>query len=353
MRKAAIYKFAGNALPVWGVAATVAFGTWVALRLIHRVARVRLKNASEEMGTRVSDLILALLQGTKWYFEIGLSLYIGAMQLTIAKKTDARLDQAMLLIVLAQLFVWGSRCIEYGVARYRQRHSVTAAAATSMTLITFVLRFAWAATLVLLALDNLGINITTLVAGLGVGGVAVALAVQSTLGDLLSSVSIVFDKPFVVGDAIAVDTFQGTVEHVGLKTTRLRSVSGEQIIISNSDLLKSRIRNYKRMRERQVHFTLGVSYATPHEHLAAIPDLVRAAVEAQPKTRFVRTHFKAYTAVALEFEVVYDVLERDYRTYMDTLHAINLAIFKQFGEEGIQFAYPTSTVMVSQGALPI
>jgi small-conductance mechanosensitive channel len=205
----------------------------------------------------------------------------------------------------------------------------------------------WAA-VVLIALDNLGVHITTLVAGLGVGGIAVALAVQNILGDLFSSVTIILDKPFVIGDFIIVGDFLGSVEHIGLKTTRVRSLSGEQLVFANSDLLKSRIRNFKQMTERRIVFAFGVIYQTAADKLAAIPGLVREIVEAQPQARFDRAHFKAFGGSSLDFEVVYWVTNPDYNLYMDIQQAINLGLFRRFAAEGIEFAYPTQTLYVEK-----
>jgi small-conductance mechanosensitive channel len=206
----------------------------------------------------------------------------------------------------------------------------------------------WLAIL-LLALDNLGFNVTALIAGLGVGGVAVALAVQNILGDLFASLSILIDKPFVVGDFIVIDDYMGSVEHVGLKTTRVRSLSGEQLVFSNSDLLKSRLRNYGRMFERRVVFTLGVTYQTPREQLKQIPAILKAAVEAQERTRFDRSHFAKYGDFSLNFETVYYVLGPDYTLYMNIQQAINLYVHEQFEQAGIDFAYPTQTLLVRRG----
>jgi small-conductance mechanosensitive channel len=204
----------------------------------------------------------------------------------------------------------------------------------------------WAAVLLVL-LDNLGVNITTLIAGLGVGGIAVALAAQNVLGDLFSSLSIVLDKPFVVGDFIVIGEFMGSVEHVGLKTTRLRSLSGEQVVFSNTDLLNSRIRNYGRMFERRVVSKIGVTYQTPAGKLRRIPTIIRDIVEAQDKVRFDRAHFQTFGDSALTFEFVYYVLTPEYNYYMDVQQSINLALFEQLAAEGVEFAYPTQTVFVS------
>jgi small-conductance mechanosensitive channel len=193
----------------------------------------------------------------------------------------------------------------------------------------------------LLALANLGIEIGPLLAGLGIGGIAIALAVQTVLGDLLASLSIALDKPFAVGDALQIDTLTGTVENIGVKSTRLRSVSGEQIIMSNADILKSRVRNFGRMRERRVAMSLNVSYDTPADTLRAIPIAVREVVTAQPNTRFDRCHFMAYAESALQFELVFIVTSADYGVYADVQQAVNLAILERFGSLGVRFALPT------------
>jgi small-conductance mechanosensitive channel len=206
----------------------------------------------------------------------------------------------------------------------------------------------WSAAL-LLMLDNLGVDVTALVAGLGVGGIAVALAVQNILGDLFASLSIALDKPFVIGDFVIVGDFMGTIERVGLTTTRIRSLSGEQLVFSNSDLLASRIRNYKRMQERRVAFSVGVTYQTSPDTLEAIPGMIRELIENQQTTRFDRAHFKAFGDSAYLFEIVYYVLDPDYNRFMDTQQAINLGICRRFAEHGIEFAYPTRTVHFAGG----
>jgi small-conductance mechanosensitive channel len=196
----------------------------------------------------------------------------------------------------------------------------------------------------LLALENLGFNVTTLLAGLGIGGVAVALAAQGILGDVFASVTIALDKPFAIGDFITIDDVMGTVEQVGLKTTRLRSLSGEQIVLANTDLLKGRVHNFKRLSERRVEFTLGVAQDTAASKVALIPAIIREAINAQPKTRFERAHFKKYGDANLIFESAYYFGDPDYNLYMDVQQAINLAIQRGLQEEGIISVRPTPTV---------
>lgn len=199
-------------------------------------------------------------------------------------------------------------------------------------------------------LDNLGFKISTLLAGLGIGGVAVALAGQTILKDLFSYFSILFDKPFKLGDFIVVGEFMGTVEHIGIKTTRIRSLGGEQLIFSNTDLTDSRVRNYKEMRERRVVFRIGVIYQTAAASLKEIPGIVKKIIEDEKEARFDRTHFCSYGDYSLNFEIVYYVLDRDYNKYMDVHQRINLQIFEEFKKKGIEFAYPTQTLFVEQPA---
>jgi small-conductance mechanosensitive channel len=254
------------------------------------------------------------------------------------------------LIVLAaitQVALWASAVVDHLLKRQQRRMgSEDANLATAMGALRFGARVAvWAAAL-LIALDTLGVDITTLIAGLGVGGIAVALAVQNVLGDLFASASIVLDKPFVIGDFIVMGQSMGVVEHVGLKTTRLRALSGEELVIANSDLLASRIQNFKRMRERRVAFDIGVVYGTSAKSLRAIPDLIRAAVESQENARFDRSHFKSFGDSALIFETVYFMTVPDHLAYMDTQQAINLALYETFESQGIEFAFPTQTLFL-------
>lgn len=198
----------------------------------------------------------------------------------------------------------------------------------------------------LMMLANLGVDVTALVAGLGIGGVAVALALQNILSDLFASISILLDKPFVVGDFIIVGEELGTVEKIGIKTTRVRSLGGEQLIFANNDLLQSRVRNYKRMDERRIVFRVGIVYETPGDKLEAISGMLREIVEGIEQTRFDRAHFAEFGDFALQFEVVYYVLSSDFAIYRDIQQRINLAIFRRFERESIGFAYPTQMLHI-------
>ncbi|MDP4645196.1 MAG: mechanosensitive ion channel family protein [Opitutales bacterium] len=213
---------------------------------------------------------------------------------------------------------------------------------------SFIARLIIWAIALLLVVDNLGYDVTALVAGLGITGIAVALALQNILGDLFASLSIVLDKPFVIGDFIIVGDLLGVVERIGLKTTRVRSLSGEQLIFSNSDLLSSRVRNFKQMQERRIAFSIGVIYQTTPDQLEAIPPKIKEIVEDVENARFDRAHFKGFGDSSYDFEIVYYVLLADYLVYMDIQQNINLAICRWFAEEGIEFAYPTRTLHINR-----
>ncbi|GAB3548682.1 mechanosensitive ion channel family protein [Noviherbaspirillum agri] len=287
-----------------------------------------------------------LLSATRLPFFVGVSLLAGASQLDLAPHHDRWLHYAWIVILVSQVALWATRMVSVSAERAFARHrEINPAGATHLMLAGLVARVLVWVLAALVMLDNLGFNITTLMASLGIGGIAVALAVQNILGDIFSSVSIALDKPFVIGDFIIVDSYMGTVEYVGMKTTRLRSLGGEQIIFSNTELLKQRIRNYKRMQERRVLFEFRISYDTPVGDVERIPQIVKEIVDAcAPSTRFDRAHFKSYGESALQFEVVYYMLDPDYNKYMDIQQRINLALLRRFREYGISFAYPTRTL---------
>jgi small-conductance mechanosensitive channel len=282
---------------------------------------------------------------TRGWFILAAALYAGSIALDLPSRADRVLGLGIGLALLVQSVVWGNAVITLGVGRYvGRRVEQDASSATTAAVLSFLARLALWTVALLLALDNLGVDVTALVAGLGVGGIAVALALQNVLGDIFAAFSIMLDKPFRIGDFIVVDELLGTVEHIGLKTTRVRSLSGEQLVFSNADLLNSRIRNFKRMQERRVVFGFGVTYDTPADQLERIPAIVQRIVESRPLTRFDRAHFKSFGPSSLDFEVVYYVLTPDYNTRMDIQHAINLELCRQFGQLAIAFAYPTQTL---------
>lgn len=342
------YTFLGSTVGAW----LTMLAIWAAVTLVFVVVKKlvvwRLEKISRRTSNIVDDVVASLLQGTHFYFLVALGLYIAVAVAPINPAATTYISRAAFLLLLLQVISWGNHLITDWVSRYRERKLETdAAAVTTMQAVGFVGRLLLYTIVLLVALENFGIDITALVAGLGIGGIAIALALQNVLGDLFASLSIVLDKPFVVGDFLILEQYLGSVEQIGLKSTRIRSLSGEQIIISNSDLLNSRIRNYKRMFERRIAFSFGVLYQTSREQLEEIPNVVRAIIESLDDTRFDRAHFKEFGDSSLNFEVVYFVLVSDFNTYMDRQQSINLALFDRFAEMGVEFAYPTRTIFVA------
>ncbi|MDH3200587.1 MAG: mechanosensitive ion channel family protein [Myxococcales bacterium] len=340
--------FFGNPVKTWLVALGVAVAVFVLLRLFQQFLVIWVGRLIKKTKTKWDDIFIHSLRNTKPLFLAILSLFAGAVVLELSDDVRAILWQIVMIAFLLQVGIWVSSGLMYWLRSYRQDQEDPASVMT-MNALGFLARLALWSIVVLLILDNLGVDITALVAGLGIGGIAIGLAVQNILGDLFASLSIVLDKPFVLGDFIIVDDLMGSVESIGIKTTRVRSISGEQLVFSNSDLLDSRIRNYGRLYKRRVVFTLGVTYGTAKDKLEKIPEILREAIEAQDKAKFDRSHFASYGDFSLNFETVYFVMDSDYNLYMDIQQAINLAVYQRFAEEGIEFAFPTQTLFLNDG----
>lgn len=325
--------------------------------LLHTLRRVilhRLERAAKITQTVIDDFLVDVLSATQVLLTTAVGLYLGTHFLTLPDSLEKWIGRVFVTVIILQAGFWCVRGLIFWLRHHFSRGDKEDEGARSMSLslLSFLGQVVIWVLVLLLILDNLGINVTALVASLGIGGIAVALAMQNILGDLFASLSIAIDKPFVIGDFIIVDDMMGSVEHVGLKTTRIRSLSGEQIILSNNDLLKSRIRNYKRMQERRVAFAIGVTYDTPAEKLELIPQLIKQDIEAQTDARFDRAHFKGFGAFSLDFEAVYYVLSADYNVFMNVQQGINLQLVRSFAEQKIEFAFPTQTLHLNQCAVP-
>ena len=337
----------GNSLRDWVTALGLALSINLFVGVLKWLIEHRLAKVSKRTLGVMDDVVVAMARHTKQLLVFGVTLLAGTRYLDLPTGLDHVLVKVATISGFLQLGLWLSGALNFWIEHYRKQNmSRDLAATTSLAAMNFVGKMLLWTFLILFMLDNLGVNVTAMVAGLGVGGIAVALALQNILGDLFASLSIVIDKPFVIGDVITVDAFTGSVEHVGLKTTRLRSSTGEQIIISNSDLLKTRIRNFKRMHERRMLFTFGLVYQTTPAQLAAIPGMVREIIAAVPHARFERAHFKVFGPSSLDFEAVYWMLNPDYLMSMDAQQQVNLALFERLQAEGIEFAHPAPTMIL-------
>lgn len=335
--------FLGNDLAAW-TKAVLQFALWfTVLPIVKRFVTHRLQKLAPEQSSAPFELALDLLRRTTRVFLVVVAVYLAVQWLTVPSQLGRWITGAVLLIVWLQVAMWGSAAVRFFVdQRLRRDPEAAKESAASMNILKFVGIAAVWAFAALLLLANLGIDVTALIAGLGVGGIAIALAVQKVLGDLLASLSIALDKPFKVGDFLVIGEEKGTVEHIGIKSTRLRSISGEQVVVSNADLLSSRVHNFGLLYERRALFRVGITYETPRDKVAEVPRILEEAIRAQPKTRFDRAHFASFGAYSLDFEAVYFVLDPAYGTFMDIQQAINLSLIDEFKRQGIDFAYPTA-----------
>lgn len=340
--------FWGNTYYEYLVALSTFILGLIVIFFINKILVVRLKKWADSTDTTLDDLFVKAIRKSLipiFYFGV---FYVSIKYLKLTLDFEKGIDIAATILITFFVVKTVVSAVNLIIMAYFKKTDDTEQREKQLKgirgLITFII---WAIALVFL-LDNLGIKITAVVAGLGIGGIAVALAAQAVLGDLFSYFVIFFDKPFEVGDFIIVGEKLGVVENIGIKTTRIRALGGEQLVFSNTDLTSSRVHNFKKMERRRVVFKLGVIYQTPSTKLKMIPQIVKDIIGAQEDAAFDRGHFAAYGDFSLNFEFVYYVTGADYNKYMDIQQAINLSIFETFEKEGIQFAYPTQTVFVNK-----
>jgi small-conductance mechanosensitive channel len=343
------FEFLGNSVAEWGLALVTFLVTLTVLPIVKGfiAARRRSWTAQDRQQFHAAiELTTLLAARTSRVFLWAVALYLASRYLTFPPRLERVIAITIVSLFWLQVGLWAMATVRFLIDQRRARSAEVDAILTgSMDVILFSVGLIIWAMVMLLALDNLGVQIKPLLAGLGIGGIAIALAVQTVLGDLLASMSIALDKPFGVGDSLTIGDFQGTVEHIGVKSTKLRSLSGEQIIIANADIVKARVRNFGRMGDRRAVFQFGVTYETPVDVLAAIPGEVRRIVEAQPETRFDRCHFLVYGDTALQFELVYFLTKPDFLVYADTQQAINLSLLTRLREMKVQLAAPTRAMV--------
>lgn len=347
--------FWGNSVQDWLIALAVAVAVQITVYVVLRFALARFRRLARRTANDVDDLVAELLDKTKFVVIALVSIWAGSLYLDLSETADEILEHVLVIGVIVQGAYWANGLITWGLKHYRRTQlDDDPGMVTALGAIGFIVRVGVLSVFLLMALTNLGVEIGPLIASLGVGGLAVALALQTVLGDLFASLSIVFDKPFEVGDFIQVGEYRGTVEHVGLKTSRVRALSGEQLVFNNSDLLGARVQNYKRLEERRISFQIGVTYDTPRAQLEEIPGMIREMIESKEQTRFDRCHLMTFGDSALIFDIVFYMLVPDYAVYADVQHAVNLELIAAFEEKSIDFAYPTQTLYVHDvgGAAP-
>ena len=340
----------GNSIQNWLIAAGILVGLFIFLTLFKRVIKARIVRMLKKSQSGLDDFMIPLLEKTQLFTFVALGVFLGSFVLVLPAGIQTILEKGISIILTLQVGFWGMGLISFYINRgmeskIEEDHGDDATTLDAMGLLAKILLWV---ILSLIILDNLDVKIDSLIASLGIGGIAVALALQNILGDLFASLSITLDKPFVIGDFVEVDNFKGDVEDIGLKSTRIRSLSGEELIFSNTDLLNSRIRNYKRLEKRRISFSFGIIYGTPLEKLKLIPGIVEEIVTPLEKVQFERAHFKDLGDFSLNFDVVYYVLDPTHTVYLDIQQIINLELYQRFEQEGIEFAYPTQTVILDQ-----
>lgn len=340
--------FLGNRILDYIIALLILFLSLLFVKAVIRIFIKRLKKFAEKTATTFDDLLVKILE------KIALpALYISCFYVS-AKILKLPLGAGALINALEMIIItfFAARIVVivagWGINIYLAKKQQDPTLVRSLDGMLWALKFLIWTLAVVILLDNLGYKVSTLIAGLGIGGIAVAIAAQALLKDFFSYFSIVFDHPFKIGDFIIIGDFMGTVEYIGIKTTRIRSLGGEQVVFSNTDLTDSRVRNYKLMEKRRVLFRIGVTYETPLNQLKEIPKIIEKIIKNTEDAAFDRAHFFSYGDFSLIFEVVYFVLNPDYNKYMDVQQEINFAIKEEFEKRGIEFAYPTQTLYLSK-----
>jgi small-conductance mechanosensitive channel len=325
----------------------IAFAVFVVSLLVSAIFQYFLvryaKRFAARTATNIDDTFVKIIASVRPPFYFFLSFYIGLNFVAVHALFRTILTSLLIVwvvyLVVRAVQIFADYVLEKGLS-IAGDPDMKGAVGTVSKVVKFLL---WAIG-ALFVFSNLGVNISSVLAGLGIGGIAIALALQNILGDLFSSFAILFDKPFVAGDFVVVGEHRGVVEKIGIKTTRLRALSGEEIVISNKELTSARVQNFRRMEERRAVFSIGVVYGTPTAKLGAIPKIVEGIISQVKHARFSRCHFKEFGDYSLNYEVVYFVDTRDYAVFMDIQQEINLALYEAFAKKKIEFAYPTQVV---------
>ena len=340
----------GNTVSHWLIAVGVFFAVIVGLWPLKKLVLNRLRVFAASTDTDFDDLILKVIQGTKFVIVLVIAAWAGTRVLVLPKLILNGFETLAIIVGVLQVGIWATTWLTGWLKIIGEKRAEDGEAITWLRGVEWAGKLVIWAVALLIGMENLGVDVTGLIAGLGIGGIAVALAAQNILGDLFAAFSIFVDKPFLIGDSLTIGEQTGTVESIGVKTTRLRSLSGEQLIFGNSDLVKSRIQNFGRLYQRRVAFTVSVTYDTPRQQVEAIPTMIQEIVEGQDQVRFDRAHFKELGDSALIFEAIYHVLVPSFQTKMDVQQAINLELMRRFEAEGIEFAFPTQSIFLENVA---
>ncbi len=330
-------------------------GALIVFKIFQFLIIKKIEKVAQKTKTDIDDFLISLVKGVKPPFYFFLSLYIALRFLEIKEWLGVVFDRTIFIVVALQIVLILQRVIDYSAEKVVEK--MTDADANEkerieemavIKTVGKVLKFTLWVVAILLLLSNMGVNVTSAVAGMGIGGIAIAMAAKDILSDIIASISIYLDKPFRVGQRIQIGTDVGTVEHIGIKTTRLKTPQGQELVVSNKDITGARVQNFKKMDKRRVKFILGVVYGLSAEKLEQIPKIIKKIIDEEKGTEFDRSHFTTYGDFSLNFETVYYVPSAEYEEYLDIQQRINLAIYKKFETEKIDFAFPTQTVFVEK-----
>ncbi len=341
--------FLGNLVYDWLIAAAVFFAAIIALKVFQAVIAAKLKSLAKKTKTEIDDVIVNAIHTIHWPFYVMVSLYAALKFLEVSALMDKWANAVILIGVIYYAVRVIQEFVDIGANKIIKKKIEADETDTQIVeVLSTVIKFLLWVVAVLMLLSNLGYNINSLIAGLGIGGLAVALALQNVLSDLFSAVAIYFDKPFKVGEFIVIGEHMGVVKKIGIKTTRIQTLQGEELIVSNNELTSIRVQNYGRMEKRRVVFSVGVAYDTPHAKLKKIPDMIQGIIEKYRMAKLDRAHLKEFGDSSLNYEVVYYVNAPDYNVYMDTQQAINLDIVEVFEKDKIEIAFPTQTIYLKK-----
>ncbi len=342
------FQFWNNTGRDYLVALAVFAGLFVFFKIFDRYLVVLFKKAARKTKFGWDDIVFDFFSAIHWQFYAYISFYAASVYLVLPELLDRALYYLLIIFIAFYAAQGLSRVVDHFTNRQIEKRKQSDNSSNTSMIKTFgtIFKIAIYSVGLLMVLANLGIEITPLIASLGVGGIAIAIALQSVLSDMFAAFAIYFDKPFKEGDFIIIGNDMGTVKHIGIKTTRIQSLGGQELVVSNTELTNSRINNYKRMQERRIAFSFGVEYNTPSKKLKKINSIVKRAVETTKNTRFDRSHFKEFGDSSLNYEVVYYVKSADYNVYMDVQQEIHFKIKEAFEKEKIAFAFPTQTIYV-------
>lgn len=338
--------FFGNTGQEYLYALGVLVGALLFFKIFQFFIIKKLEKATKKTETDVDDFVISLVKSVRPPFYFFVSVYVALMSIDTTLLTRRVINIVVLLAVVYEAVLVLQKVIDYVVEKVTQGEE--GKDKEIVKLLGNILKFILWIVAILLVLANLGVNVTSAIAGLGIGGIAIAMAVKDVLADMIASFAIFLDKPFKVGQSIKIGNDSGQVKRIGIRSTRIKTPQGEELIVTNQDLTKARIQNFKRMEKRRVKQMIGVVYGLESHTLKDIPVWIKEIVDAAENAEFSRAHFTTYGDFSLNFEIVYHIATDDYVMYMDAQQEINLAIYEKFESEGIEFAYPTQTVIVEK-----